>query len=311
MSTLRDTTFSKQSSTRKPESPKEKRSPEERLMAGAESGNINEVREALESVDVNRKVSGWTALSKAAEDGRISVVQFLLDHGANPDITMDVGWGIMPGGGTALNWAAANGHIEIVKLLHQRGAKLDVYAPFSTWFKIGGTPITMAAGNGRKDTVKYLLEIGADNGSREGIPGWDAFLWACEKGQDEVVRYFVLNQHFDVEKRNISKMVPLHFAAKGGKCTTMDFLVQQGAQLMSKDKNEWTALHFAANEGELRAVIWLRQKGAGIQAVDKSGRTAADIAKKKDHERIVKYLRSGSADLPAELADDKGVCAVM
>ena len=47
---------------------------------------------------------------RAAEDGRLELVQNLLRAGANPNAKSE-------GDVTALMWAAARGHVEVVKAL--------------------------------------------------------------------------------------------------------------------------------------------------------------------------------------------------
>jgi Ankyrin repeats (many copies) len=50
--------------------------------------------------------------------GRTMVVEFLLDHGVDPEATDDDAM-------TGLHWAAANGHLEVVQVLIERGAPLE------------------------------------------------------------------------------------------------------------------------------------------------------------------------------------------
>jgi bla regulator protein BlaR1 len=88
-----------------------------------------------------------TPLIAAAHEGRIDVVRFLLDHGADINATSH-GW-------NALVAAAHEGQLETVRLLLDRGA--DVNAAPS-----GQSALVAAAHEGRLDVVKLLVERGAD-----------------------------------------------------------------------------------------------------------------------------------------------------
>jgi len=55
-------------------------------------------------------------LIRAAEDGRLDLVQSLLQAGASPNAKSD-------GDVTVLMWAAARGHVEVVKVLLESGAE--------------------------------------------------------------------------------------------------------------------------------------------------------------------------------------------
>jgi ankyrin repeat protein len=57
-------------------------------------------------------------LIRAAEDGRLDLVQTLLKAGADPNAKCENGF-------TVLMWAAARGHVEVVKALLQSGAELN------------------------------------------------------------------------------------------------------------------------------------------------------------------------------------------
>ncbi len=58
---------------------------------------------------------GWTPLHQAAENGHLSVVQYLCEQGADME-AMDLN------GDTPLHWAAYNGHLSMMQYLCEQGA---------------------------------------------------------------------------------------------------------------------------------------------------------------------------------------------
>jgi len=64
---------------------------------------------------VSTNGTGYTALTGAVASGHTAIVEWLLEHGANPNYRYAAGY-------SPLLTAAANGHLEIVKLLLAHGA---------------------------------------------------------------------------------------------------------------------------------------------------------------------------------------------
>jgi ankyrin repeat protein len=119
----------------------------------------------------------------ACQNGNASIVELLLEHGADPNTTSRGGETVLmtaartgkPGpvkallargadanakerrGQTALMWAAADGHAEVVELLIKAGADIHATLPDS-----GFTPFFFAVREGRTDVVRVLLKAGAD-----------------------------------------------------------------------------------------------------------------------------------------------------
>ena len=89
-----------------------------------------------------------TALHAAAAAGRESVVQLLLEKGA--DVNAQGGQY-----GNALHAAVLGGHKRIVQLLLEKGADVNALGPH-------GNPLQAASFQGHEDVVRLLLEKGAD-----------------------------------------------------------------------------------------------------------------------------------------------------
>ncbi|KAL8750394.1 MAG: hypothetical protein Q9184_006439 [Pyrenodesmia sp. 2 TL-2023] len=112
--------------------------------------NAQIVRQILghPAIDVNKR-DGWcTPLTNAARNGCLSVVEVLLDHGADPEIQE----GPQYLSGTPLNRAIDEGFAPVVKLLLERGANPKVQDIYNR------TIIHSAAVNGRNEILRVLFE---------------------------------------------------------------------------------------------------------------------------------------------------------
>jgi ankyrin repeat protein len=110
-------------------------------------------RELQKGEDVNGAHAGTSLLSLATKNGRLDMVKFLVDKGAN------LNYGSV-NGTTPLMLAATNGHLDVVKFLVDKGA--DVNAKDHK----GGTPLMAAVCEGNLDMVKFLVEKGAEVNAR-------------------------------------------------------------------------------------------------------------------------------------------------
>ncbi|KAI3894355.1 hypothetical protein MKX03_001746, partial [Papaver bracteatum] len=117
----------------------------------ATGGKINILKYLIEDMRLDVDVKdgrGETPLSRAAIEGRLAAVEYLLEMGANPEIPDDSN--ISP-----LHHAAMKGHKDVIPLLLSKGIDVDVTNDF-------GSPLHYAASTGEHDTVKVLLDHGAN-----------------------------------------------------------------------------------------------------------------------------------------------------
>jgi ankyrin repeat protein len=89
------------------------------VMLASLGGYEDLVKDLIDKYDVELNKPGWTALHYAAINGRVSLIQYLLDHHAYIDA-------LSPNGTTPLMLAARAGHIQAVKLLLDRGAEMSL-----------------------------------------------------------------------------------------------------------------------------------------------------------------------------------------
>jgi len=130
------------------------------------------------------------ALLYAAKNGRINILQFLVDRGANVDGA--------PCRLRALNWVASNEKlIDVMEWLLDHGA--DVHGCAGSGAPIRPTPLHEAASSGNLAGVRLLLERGGDNTLRESEYNSTPLGWANHFGRNETRDYLIEHAALDSE----------------------------------------------------------------------------------------------------------------
>ncbi|KAH8652160.1 hypothetical protein BX600DRAFT_472039 [Xylariales sp. PMI_506] len=316
------------------------------LSVAAASGNLELVIRLLgnEGLGLEEEDTlGRTALSWAAGNGCLSVVNLLLQHRASPDHgdkenRTPLSWasgnghlevvkllldqavscdGSTADGRTALSFAAGAGHLEVTKVLLEKGAAHDHQD------NTGRTPLSWAAGDGRREIIEMLLNRAAElDYDCEDIPdheGRTALAWAAEAEHETVVR--VLLQHTlgsstDAEDGDVWSYkpsetadeiikMPLILAATKNNLSIMRILVQAGIQA-STDSIGWLSSHlqYAILSGSVALVKLLFQSGATVDMKSKeSGQIPLCTAAECGHVDIIVFLVDCGAGLEGQTAE--------
>ncbi|KAI4200169.1 MAG: hypothetical protein LQ350_004130 [Teloschistes chrysophthalmus] len=120
------------------------------LAAVAELASVETAKLLVEG---GASVRGSGAIVMAAEEGRLNMVEFMLDHGADVDeigIEHPTDERYKEDMGTALHKAAGAGHEDVARFLIDNGARLDIRDP------LGRTPMALAQAEGKERMVKLL-----------------------------------------------------------------------------------------------------------------------------------------------------------
>lgn len=247
-------------------------------------------------VDVNLAANGMLPIHFAALTGQGSLVQQLLDKGA--DVNSKGGDGVTP-----LYLAAKKDCAEAAELLIARGAALNATT------KTGYTPLHITASEGNASAAKVLLEHGADAGIKDRS-GATPLSWACKgmtarytlesssptsaqlrkqaggdwvatirkslefsRGQHGEVALLLVNHGAD-HGIVIEGSAPLYVAALVGDRALAEALIERGADVnsVSKDAGEMP-LHTAIAEGHSAVAELLVSRGADVNAGNTSKRT--------------------------------------
>ena len=248
-------------------------SKEQDLFAAIKNGDIATVQQLLDQgVDVNStNDEGETSVILASACGNLYLVELLLAKGANVDIQCMHGY-------TALMWASDKGRQDIVKALVDKNAKLD------TRDNNGMTALVWASNFGHLDCVQLLLEFGADI-TIKSHNGWSAKDWAKDMGHYEIIQYLTLQEEvcassckyaikstililntlspyahlnsffsicffhylFSYKQLHVHPMIN---ASKDGNLTEVQRLLNQGADVNTKDTDGLTPLIHASACGQ-------------------------------------------------------------
>mmetsp|Transcript_21730 Transcript_21730/g.35932 ORF Transcript_21730/g.35932 Transcript_21730/m.35932 type:complete len:937 (-) Transcript_21730:88-2898(-) len=271
---------------------------------------------------------GQTALHHAALAGDVETLQWLLDHGARPDMATI-------GGTTALHFAARSGSAECCDALLKSGASVDsrnILGRSPLWVAAershrtvamklleggahvesedlrGRTPLHMAIEKGDKALTEMLLSKGSSViHTCEGMTGDDEELTPidiarnmnrpdlCQTMEDIWSREpdEMKREEERAEERRAARkrdMRELFLAAWAGDCRAIDSLIGAGVDVNSQDTHGATALHEAVEHGHGACAEVLVQKKAKVNAKDCKGNTPLHIAAGALHVLTVETL---------------------
>jgi uncharacterized protein len=199
-----------------------------------------------------------TPLQQACYSGNAKVVQQLVKAGADIGVR-DIA------GETALMACARGGNPQALRELLRAGAEIDAVDS-----EFGQTALILAARDGNVAAVRALIASGANVTTRTTV------------GPEPPFRPNGGTQGKGVEKaprRGMRAAIPggktaLHYAARDGRLTTVQVLLDAGAALDDRDPNGITPLLYAASNDRVEVARLLVARGADVNAVDWYGRSA-------------------------------------
>ncbi|RWR89402.1 ankyrin-1 isoform X1 [Cinnamomum micranthum f. kanehirae] len=210
------------------------------LHFAAREGNTEVCKYLIEELKLEIDVKdddGETPLIHATRQGHFATAKFLLDRGADPAASSELG-------ATPLHHAAGIGNIELLKLLISKGIDIDSQSD-------AGTPLIWAAGHGQQDAVKVLLEHHA-NPNVETDDNITPLLSAVAAGSLHCLE-LLIQAGADA---NISAggATPLHIAADIGSTEIITCLLKAGADPDFCDEDGLKPIQVAAARGNRGAV---------------------------------------------------------
>lgn len=265
-------------------------------ITGVSEAELNDViRFLLEqdaSVDTEDD-AGWTALLNAAREGRVLIVQTLLDAGAgiNTKCTC-AGW--LGGGWTALMMAAREAERKaMLDMLLARGADPSLAN------NDGKTALLIALEyRGGIDTIRALLDKGADPNAKDNNGSTAVMRAAGERGGVEFLRP-LLEKHAGVNAKNNDGSTALMWAAVRGHVDNVEALLDAGADINAKNIKSRTALMLAVREGQIETVQALLRRGARVNDEDANGKTTLNYAeedlKEQTRTDMIRILKKAGA----------------
>ncbi|MGI2028198.1 ankyrin repeat domain-containing protein [Endozoicomonas acroporae] len=241
------------------------------------------LKELLANSEVNTNASdydGVTPLMIAALWGKSEHLKWLLDAGADSNITDHINW-------TALHFAALSDCADAIDMLlphvhRNRVSRQDIY---------GFTPIHLAAKNNCAESLKVLLVTPGSRVNKPSYKGLTALHIAAKYDSAESIRELLLAPSILINKKSYNGWTALHIAAKYDNTKSVEtLLASPDIRVNMKTNKGWTALQIAAkygNTGSVKALL----ASPDIQVNKKvNGRTALHLAATHGHFGCIEAL---------------------
>ncbi len=246
---------------------------------------------ALKTPNINVENGfGVTALSMASASGKIDMVKFLAEQGAQENLAIN------QNKNSALHRAAENGHLEIVQFFISKNKDY-----INAKDEKGNTSLALASMKGKAEVVKFLLANGADANLFDNDGKLPLHHAVCQ--ENLIFMQDLYKATADINKKDINGNTPLALASKVGNADAVKFLLDRKANVNICNNNRQLPLHLAAKEGHLNVVKLLYPKMVIlINAQDNWGDTPLTSAVAGNKADVAKFLLSKGAN--ANLAND-------
>ncbi len=237
-----------------------------------------------------------TNLFNAINEKNADNVSSILSSSTNIDInTLD------DEGYTPLHRAIFNRDLNTVNALLKYenidvNSKLDMKVSIDGWYLGGATPLILASYIGDTNIVTALLDNNADIKAKDDVDGSMAIHMASANGNNEVVTILLKKDPTTINDVDNRGNTPLHWAAMKDKPETVKLLMENGADIESKDADGWTPLHYAAAFSSLQTVQTLVDLGADKMSKTKDGNDPVYYARRDD----VKNYLAGNDNIERE-----------
>lgn len=207
------------------------------LFDAARVGNVEKLRLIIaahpEKLHVRNKPYEHTLLHVAAHNGRLDVVDLLLERGIDPN-TRERGDNTYP-----MHWAAAAGHLEVVRRLADAGGDVIGEGDDHALQVIGWATGWEGCDDATHRTIADFL---VSRGARHHIYS------AMSIGDAEEVRRIVAadpSQLRRPQSHNENFRLPLHFAVQKKLRLMISLLLELGADPLATDASGFTAVAYA------------------------------------------------------------------
>jgi ankyrin repeat protein len=254
----------------------------------------------------------------ASENGHTSLLEFLLEKGADPNACI---WD----NSTALHLACKQGNKECVLALLGRSGRIDQSnkkgdtplheavrsrnsdivgillsnkATADICNKYGDTPLHVACQVNNLAAVSHLMDTNTDTNktNRDGDSALDC---AIRGGHTTLVKYILKAAKGSVMDRKMNGHTSVHLAAEIGDVLMLDYLLQGMQEVNVRTDGGDTPLHIASLHGNTDAVAFLLKKGADKNTANNHGNTALHLASVRGHINTMKALLECDAEVNA------------
>jgi ankyrin repeat protein len=197
------------------------------LALAAKAGSIPICEELLKRGMPINGVNPWgrygSALAAAAFFGKLHVVEFLVENGADINLPLEYH-------GSALCAAVYSGESEVVKYLVEKGANVNAT------YRVHGSPLAAAAEKARMGLVEYLVEKGAKvSAPLQNLWYGSALAPAAHSGAADIVEFLLAKANEDVPFSQRDLDEALETASSQGHEEVVEILLDSGAQLRPPD----------------------------------------------------------------------------
>ncbi|KAK2810116.1 hypothetical protein FQN50_003311 [Emmonsiellopsis sp. PD_5] len=224
---------------------------------------------------------GYSPLLRAAAMGHTETAKLMLEKGADPNSKTVLNY-------TPLLLAAKEGHASMLEALLEKNADPNVKN------RCGETSLSTAVLGNRREIVKILLGHGTFPDSKD-LSGQTALYHATGKGDEAMVK-LLLEHGADPNQRDNFGQTCFYRALDLNNVAIANLMLQNGADPQLAVGWGTAPLLTAANKGHNAIVKLLLTSGVEPDTKDINGRTPLSMAAASGHEEVVKLLLQNGAD---------------